>query len=154
PKKPALLPPIQVKIDPLRGVGVPTFLSGDREGHEDRVLRIDLVPDRESADRLAHGLLNRRLMGPGVLGEEGVLRVGDLRLDDSHMTSNMLHQIFKMLTSSRGIVVSVLLEGPCHPSHGLQEQFHRFRRRSNTSFTLEASVRWPAVKVFDRSNTG
>src|SRR5256886_17483288 len=122
----------------MRGVGVPTLLSGDREGHEDRVLRIDLVPDRESADRLAHGLLNRRLMGPGVLGEEGVLRVGDLRLDDSHMTSNMLHQIFKMLTSSRGIVVSVILEGPGDKRPGVQEQFtvsaagrrpHSLRRR-------------------------
>src|SRR2546430_16124305 len=117
----------------MRGVGVPTLLSGDREGHEDRVLRIDLVPDRESADRLAHGLLDRRLMGPGVLGEEGVLRVGDLRLDDSHMTSNMLHQIFKMLTSSRGSVVLVIIDGPGDKSHGVQEQFYRFRLLETTS---------------------
>ena len=41
------------------------------------------------------------------------------------MTSNMLHQIFKMLTSSRGIVVSVILERPGDQSPGVQKQLHR-----------------------------
>src|SRR3972149_4299321 len=100
-RKSGLLPPIQVEIDALGGVGVPTSLSGDREGREDRILRIDLVPDGEPADRLSHGRLDRRLVGPGVFREEGMFGIGNLRLDDLHVACNMFHLIFKMTASDR-----------------------------------------------------